>query len=79
MQAIFRVASEFIKFGVVILVVMLGFVVSFLVLFLGAENFGQTWLDLFKAKLGEARLFDNFEKQSRDQMARPYLPCTWLS
>lgn len=50
--------SELIKFGVVILVVMLGFVMSLLAPFMDVETFAQTWLTLVKAMLGEVGLLN---------------------
>ncbi|CAN0095471.1 unnamed protein product [Scytosiphon promiscuus] len=59
-QVIFSMLGEMIKFGVVILVVMLGFAVSFHSLFEQTDTFGQTCLTLFKGMLGEVGFFDDF-------------------
>lgn len=45
--------AELVKFGVVIIVVMLGFAMSFHALFGDVDPFGKTCLTLFKAMLGE--------------------------
>lgn len=45
--------AELVKFGVVIIVVMLGFAMSFHALFSDVDTFGKTCLTLFKAMLGE--------------------------
>ncbi|CAM9407917.1 unnamed protein product [Scytosiphon promiscuus] len=59
-QVIFSMIGEMIKFGVVILVVMLGFAVSFHSLFEQSNTFGQTCLTLFKGMPGEVGFFDDF-------------------
>ncbi|CAM9247466.1 unnamed protein product [Scytosiphon promiscuus] len=59
-QVIFSMMGEMIKFGVVILVVMLGFAVSFHSLFEQTDTFGETCLTLFKGMLGEVGFFDEF-------------------
>lgn len=52
--------GELVKFGVVILVIMLGFAISFYALFRNVDTFGQTLLTLFKGMLGEVGFFDDF-------------------
>lgn len=52
--------TDLLKFGMVMLVVMLGFVMSFHAIANGSNSFGETWLDIFKAMLGEVDLFDDF-------------------
>lgn len=47
--------AELAKFGVVIIVVMLGFAMSFHALFSDADSFGNICLTLFKAMLGEGQ------------------------
>lgn len=55
LQVIFSMTGEVVKFGVVMLVVMLGFVMAFFTLFLDDYSFGQTWLDLFNVTLRRLR------------------------
>lgn len=52
--------GELVKFGVVILVVMLGFAMSFHALFHDVDTFGQTLLMLFQGMLGEVGFFEDF-------------------
>lgn len=52
--------GELVKFGVVILVVMLGFAMSFYALFSDVDTFGQTFLRLFNGMLGEVGFFEDF-------------------
>ena len=52
--------GELVQFGVVILVVMLGFAVSFHALYSDVDTFGHTFLTLFKGMLGEVGFFDDF-------------------
>lgn len=59
-QVIFGMIGELVKFGVVILVVMFGFAMSFHALFSDVDTFGQTFLWLFNGMLGEAGLFEDF-------------------
>lgn len=64
---------ELFKFGVVMIVVMLGFVMAFFTLFMDDDTFGQTFLSLFKAMLGEVGLFDEFGEHIRGRMATALL------
>ena len=48
------------QFAVVLVVVMVGFALSFHALLRDADTFGQTCLNLFKAMLGEVDLFEEF-------------------
>lgn len=48
------------KFGFVMAIVMLGFAMSFHIIFQDSSTFGGTFLDLFKAMLGEVGYFDMF-------------------
>lgn len=52
--------EELVQFGTIMLVVMLGFVMAFYALFEKFESYGNTWLSVFKAMLGEVELFDDF-------------------
>jgi len=65
--------AEFIQFGVVMLVIMLGFVMAFFALLEEYETFGQTWLCLFKAMLGDSGLFDDFRDEVQDKVATALL------
>lgn len=62
LQVIFNMTRELVQFGVVMVVVMLGFVVSFFALLKGSEDstFRGAWLSVFKAMLGEVGFFDDF-------------------
>lgn len=57
------------KFSVVLLVVMIGFTVSFHTIFRDFDTFGETFLALFKAMLGEVGLFDEFSGGRYDAVA----------
>ncbi|CAM9163107.1 unnamed protein product [Ectocarpus fasciculatus] len=59
-QVVFSMTAELVKFGVVIIVVMLGFAMSFHALFEDVNTFGGTCLTLFKAMLGEVDFFGSF-------------------
>lgn len=61
--------AELAKFGVVIIVVMLGFAMSFHALFESVDTFGGTCLTLFKAMLGEVGFFDDFPGNDFDAVA----------
>lgn len=60
---------DLLKFGTVMLVVMLGFVMSFHALAHRSNTFGETWLDVFKAMLSEVDLFDDFSGGPYDTTA----------
>ncbi|CAM9510922.1 unnamed protein product [Scytosiphon promiscuus] len=68
-QVVFSMTAELVKFGVVILVVMLGFAMSFHALFGDVDTFGKTCLTLFKAMLGELGFFDEFPGDDFDSVA----------
>lgn len=53
---------EMLRFGVVLLVVVLGFTLSFHALFRTDDTFGRTLLNLFKAMLGEVGFFDEISE-----------------
>lgn len=61
--------AELAKFGVVIIVVMLGFAMSFHALFGSFDTFGGTCLTLFKAMLGEVGFFEDFPGEDFDAVA----------
>lgn len=50
--------GELARFGLVILVVMLGFATSVHALFSDVDSFGHTFLTLLKGMLGEVGFFD---------------------
>lgn len=52
--------STLIQFGVVMVVVIVGFAMAFYVLFRDFDSFGETLLDLFKAMLGDVEFFAIF-------------------
>lgn len=52
--------STLLQFGAVILVVMIGFAMALHVLFRDVDTFGETFLGLFKAMLGETDFFNEF-------------------
>lgn len=60
--------GESAKFSVVLMVVMLGFAMSFLSLF-NAENFGETCLHLFKGLFGDVGFLDEFSGGDYDAVA----------
>lgn len=59
--------AELIKFLFVLLVVMLGFVMPFNALF-RSDTYGETWLHLFKAMLGEVAFFHDFSGNHYDHV-----------
>ena len=65
-QVIFAMTSVLLKFGFLMAIVMLGFAISFYALFQGSSlSFGDVFLELFKAMLGEAGFFEFFEDGER--------------
>ncbi|CAN0186268.1 unnamed protein product [Scytosiphon promiscuus] len=65
-QVIFSMTAELARFGVVILVVMFGFVMAFQTIFRDETTFGETWLILFKALLGDVEFFEYFSGGEHD-------------
>lgn len=61
-QVLFLMMREMFRFAVVLLLVMLGFTLSFHALFRTDDTYGQTWLNLFKAMLGEVGFFDEISE-----------------
>lgn len=61
-QVLFLMMREMFRFAVVLLVVLLGFSMSFHALFRDADTYGRTCLNLFKAMLGEVGLFDEISE-----------------
>lgn len=67
-QVIFSMMVELIKFLFVLFVVMLGFTMSFKALF-RSNTYGETWLHLFEAMLGELGFFEDFPDDRFDFVA----------
>ncbi|CAM9231614.1 unnamed protein product [Scytosiphon promiscuus] len=67
-QVIFSMVKLLLQFGVVMGVVMIGFAMSFYVLFEESESFGETFLSLFNAMFGDAD-FDAFSGGPHDLVA----------
>ena len=65
----FSMASVLMQFGVILVVVVMGFATSFFALFRDVDSFGETLLYLFKTILGDVELFDELEDISREQYA----------
>ena len=62
-------ATVLLQFGVILVVVLMGFATSFFALFRDVYSFGETLLHLFKTILGDVELFDELEDISREQYA----------
>ena len=58
-----------VRFGVVLLVVMMSFAMSFFALFREVNTFDAILLHLFKTILGDVEYFDDFDDSSREQYA----------
>lgn len=67
-QVFLTVMGESVKFSVVLVVVMLGFAMSFLSLF-NAQSFGETCLHLFKGLFGDVGFLDEFSGSDYDAVA----------
>eukprot|EP00752_Nemacystus_decipiens_P012128 g10753.t1 len=72
-QVVFSMTAELAKFATVIIVVMLGFAMSFHTLFRDVDTFGGTCLTLFKAMLGEVGFFEEFPGENFDAVATALL------
>eukprot|EP00752_Nemacystus_decipiens_P011600 g10301.t1 len=68
-QVIFSMISELAKFGIIIVIIMFGFAMSFYALFRDVDTFGHTFLTLFKGMLGEVGFFDEFQDNEFDEVA----------
>ncbi|CAM9349916.1 unnamed protein product, partial [Hapterophycus canaliculatus] len=68
-QIIFSMTGLLVKFGLVMIVVMLGFVMSFYSLFRETQSFGEVWQSVFKAMLGETEYFDELSGTTYDGVA----------
>lgn len=60
---------EMVEFAMVLLVVLLGFTMSFHALFRDFDSYGETCLNLLKAMLGEVSLFDEFPDERYEAVA----------
>eukprot|EP00903_Cladosiphon_okamuranus_P011809 g11097.t1 len=69
-QAIGIMLDELAHFGLVLGVVMMGFSLGFFVLFVDELNYGDTWLDVFKAMLGEADVFEEYYEEELGEIAK---------
>eukprot|EP00903_Cladosiphon_okamuranus_P014752 g13669.t1 len=68
-QVIFRMTTKILKFGFVMVVVMIGFAMALHVLFRGDDRFGETFLALFNAMLGDTDFFEDFSGERHDPVA----------
>lgn len=57
------------QFGVILLVVIVGFAASFYSLFRNVDSFDFTLLSLFKTSLGDVGFFDDLDETEREQFA----------
>lgn len=62
-------ATVLLKFVFVVVVVMVGFAMALHVLFRGRDSFGETFLGLFNAMLGDTDFFDEFSGERYDSVA----------
>ena len=65
----FSMATVLVQFGVILVVVMMGFATSFFALFRDVYSFEETLLNLFKTILGDVELFDELDDISRERYA----------
>ncbi|CAM9728979.1 unnamed protein product [Ectocarpus sp. 6 AP-2014] len=56
--------GEMLQFALVLGTIMMGFTVSFYALFEEAKSYGDVWLDVFKAMLGEVSVFSDIYEDS---------------
>ncbi|CAM9703899.1 unnamed protein product [Ascophyllum nodosum] len=68
-QAIFSMGVVLVRFGVILLVVMMSFAVSFFALFRDTNTFDEILLHLFKTILGDVEYFDEFNDSSGERYA----------
>ena len=68
-QVIFRMTTTLLKFGFVMLVVIVGFAMSLYVLLRGEDTFGENFLGLFNAMLGDTDIFGEFSGERYDPVA----------
>lgn len=62
--------GELLQFALVLGVIMMGFTVAFFALFGEERSYGNVWLDVFKAMLGEVGVFDDFFDDAYGGVAR---------
>lgn len=62
--------DELVHFGVVLGTIMMGFTLAFYVLFSDDLTYGDTWLDVFKAMLGETEIFEDFYEDDLGEIAK---------
>eukprot|EP00903_Cladosiphon_okamuranus_P009455 g9014.t1 len=56
--------GEMLQFALVLGTIMMGFTVSFFALFNEEQSYGECWLDVFKAMLGEVGVFEDLYEDS---------------
>lgn len=62
--------DELAHFGLVLGVIMMGFTLAFFVLFVDELTYGDTWLDVFKAMLGETDVFEDYYEDELGEVAK---------
>ncbi|CAM9844008.1 unnamed protein product [Ectocarpus sp. 8 AP-2014] len=65
-KVIFRMTTTLLKFGFVMVVVMIGFAMALHVLYHDVDSFGTTFLALFKAMLGDVDFFNEIATDQYD-------------
>ncbi|CAM9396391.1 unnamed protein product [Ectocarpus sp. 13 AM-2016] len=65
-KVIFRMTTTLLKFGFVMVVVMIGFAMALQVLYHDVDSFGMTLLALFKAMLGDVDFFNDIATDQYD-------------
>ncbi|CAB1104558.1 unnamed protein product [Ectocarpus sp. CCAP 1310/34] len=68
-SVVFRMTRILLKFGFVMAVILLGFIMAFHVQFRDFDSFGESFLDLFKAMLGDNDFFKVFSGDTYDFVA----------
>eukprot|EP00752_Nemacystus_decipiens_P004796 g4364.t1 len=69
-QAIGIMLDELAHFGLVLGVIMMGFTLAFFVLFVDELTYGDTWLYVFKAMLGETDVFEDYYEDQLGEIAK---------
>ncbi|CBN75304.1 Ankyrin Repeat Transient Receptor Potential Channel [Ectocarpus siliculosus] len=72
-QVMFSMTGLLAKFGMIMLLVMLGFVTSFYSLYKETTTYGVVWKAIFRATLGETDYFDDFSGTTFDGVATALL------
>ncbi|CAM9861414.1 unnamed protein product [Sphacelaria rigidula] len=62
-QVIFSMTGQLVQFGLVMVVIMIGFAMSFFALFDDIDTYHGTLLTLFKVMLGDTAFFEIFEEE----------------